>query len=88
MKRKLQPELSSLSIEKRQCGNKDLGTRVQWLAEGDCNTHFFHRRATRRRQKNKNTHLSKPDGAITTDLTEMGALTGNFFIVICMNQNV
>ena len=54
-------------------------SRVQWLAEGDKNTRFFHLRASQRKKKNKISGLKKPDGATTTDDAEMAQLTTNFY---------
>jgi hypothetical protein len=63
-------------------------SRVQWLAEGDRNTHFFHRRASARKQKNKVTQLTKPDGSITEDPAEMGALTTDFYSNLYESEGV
>ena len=42
-------------------------SRIQWLSEGDRNTHFFHQRVSRRKKKNKITSLSRADGVLTED---------------------
>jgi hypothetical protein len=54
-------------------------SHIQWLAEGDRNTKFFHRRASNHKQKNKVSRLAKPDGSITEDAAEMGEMTRNFY---------
>jgi exonuclease III len=55
-------------------------SRVQWLSEGDKNTHFFHQRANRRRKKNKIEKLKKSDGSMTEDVQELKTLSRNFYI--------
>ena len=44
-------------------------SRVQWLWEGDHNTHFFHLQASMRRLKNLIKAPQKPDGQVTEDVT-------------------
>jgi hypothetical protein len=47
-------------------------SRIQWLAEGDKNTHFFHQRSSRRKKKNKISEIVKEDGSIVLEEAEMG----------------
>jgi hypothetical protein len=55
-------------------------SRIQWLSEGDKNTHFFHQRASRHRRKNKIGHLKRSDGGtVTDDRQEMKELTREFY---------
>jgi hypothetical protein len=54
-------------------------SRVQWLSEGDKNTHFFHQRASRRKKKNSITRLLKPNGDFTDDPHELSELARNFY---------
>jgi hypothetical protein len=48
---------------------------VQWLAEGDKCTRFFHLCACKRRKKNIITGLKRLDGSRTEDETELGTNT-------------
>jgi hypothetical protein len=52
---------------------------IQWLAEGDRNTKFFHMRASRRKKKNRICRLTRQDGSVTEDLDEISLLTWNFY---------
>jgi hypothetical protein len=54
-------------------------SRVQWLAEGDKNTRFFHLRASQRKRKNKITHLRKSNGEVTKDPGIMASATNEFY---------
>ena len=45
-------------------------SHIQWLSEGDRNTHFFHRRSCMRRQKYAISQLTRPDGSTTDYKTE------------------
>jgi hypothetical protein len=53
--------------------------RIQWLIEGDNNTKFFHQKASRRRNKNKITQLTREDGTISEDIDEMQHMTREFY---------
>jgi hypothetical protein len=52
---------------------------VQWLAEGDKNTRFFHLRANQWKRKNKVASLRKPSGDLTEDPKEMADATTKFY---------
>jgi hypothetical protein len=54
-------------------------SRVSWLREGDRNTKYFHRQASRRHRKNRIRLLKRPDGSITVDKAEMEAMARNYF---------
>jgi hypothetical protein len=53
--------------------------RIQWLAEGDRNTRFFHQKASRRRSKNAITRLARQDGTVTEDVEELKSMTTTFY---------
>ncbi|KAK1598491.1 hypothetical protein QYE76_048259 [Lolium multiflorum] len=63
-------------------------SRVQWLAEGDKNTRFFHLRASQRKKKNRVARLKKPDGSFTEDDGEMAQLTGEFYEDLYRSEGV
>lgn len=54
-------------------------SRIQWLAEGDSNTQFFHRKASGRKRKNHIDKLTRPDGTVTSDPGEMKELARSFY---------
>ena len=54
-------------------------SRIQWLNEGDNNTKFFHQKASRRRNKNRITQLSREDGTICEEIDEMQQMTRDFY---------
>jgi hypothetical protein len=54
-------------------------SRIQWLADGDNNTKFFHQKATQRRNKNKITELTMTDGTVTQDVDTMQSMTRDFY---------
>ena len=47
-------------------------SRVQWLKEGDKNTHFFHSSVKGRRKRNKMQRLQREDRTWTTSEEEIG----------------
>lgn len=54
-------------------------SRVQWLAEGDGNTIFFHQKASNRRRKNRIEQLTRDDGTICTDERGIGIMVNDFY---------
>ena len=54
-------------------------SRIMWLTDGDRNTRFFHLRASQRRRRNRISKLKKPDGTVTVNEEEMGAMATDFF---------
>jgi hypothetical protein len=63
-------------------------SRVQWLAEGDKNTRFFHLRASQRKKKNQIQSLKRPDGVITEDEQEMADLTREFYNNLYLSEGI
>jgi hypothetical protein len=53
--------------------------RVRWLAEGDRNTNFFHRKATWRQSKNTIKRIRGLNGNWTDDPGEIKEIANNFF---------
>ena len=49
--------------------------RVQWFAEGDKNTKFFHQKASTRKKKNIITRLVRPDGTFCMNRNELESMT-------------
>jgi hypothetical protein len=54
-------------------------SRVAWLREGDRNTKYFHRQASRRHKKNRIRKLKRSDGTTTIDTVEMEAMARDYF---------
>jgi hypothetical protein len=54
-------------------------SRVAWLAEGDRNTKYFHRKATWRQSKNNIKRIRGLNGNWTYDPEEINELANNFF---------
>lgn len=61
---------------------------VQWLAEGDKNTRFFHLRASQRKKRNKISQLKREDGPITSDDQEMANMTRDFYNKLYLSEGV
>jgi hypothetical protein len=61
-------------------------SHVQWLSEGDKNTHFFHQRASRCRKKNRISRLKRSDGTVTEDVDELMAMSQNFYDTLYMSE--
>lgn len=53
--------------------------RTEWLKDGDCNTKYFHRRASARKSKNKISSLTDVDGAIYTEPVDLNRIIHNYF---------
>jgi hypothetical protein len=54
-------------------------SRIAWLREGDRDTKYFHRRASKRRRKNRIRRLRREDGTWTSDPAEMENMARAFF---------
>ena len=54
-------------------------SRIAWLREGDRNTGFFHRMASRRRSKNRIVKLNRPDGTECTEVEEMHEMVVDYY---------
>jgi hypothetical protein len=63
-------------------------SRIQWLAEGDKNTRFFHLRACQRKKRNKITRLVRHDGMATEDAEEMASMTRDFYEQLYTSEGV
>ena len=61
--------------------------RIQWLAEGDSNTKFFHKKASARKAKNHIMELQRADGSMTSDQEEMAAMATSFYENLYASQN-
>jgi hypothetical protein len=53
-------------------------SHVQWLAEGDKNTRFFHLRVSQKHKKNRVSELTKDDGTIVNEEGAMGGMANIF----------
>ena len=54
-------------------------SQIQWLAEGDGNTKFFHQKATTRKRRNKISQLVREDGTIYSDEEEINGMAKDFY---------
>jgi hypothetical protein len=63
-------------------------SRIQWLAEGDKNTRFFHKRASQRKKKNRIAALARADGTPMSNEKEMGALANGFYKQLYTSEGV
>jgi hypothetical protein len=63
-------------------------SRVAWLREGDCNTKYFHRRASWRRRKNRVRRLKREDGTWTSVNAQMGDLALGFFNLYLLRRKL
>jgi hypothetical protein len=53
--------------------------RVQWLAEGDMNTKFFHQKASNRKKKNRIHKLTRDNGTICDNQNELEQMARGFY---------
>jgi hypothetical protein len=53
--------------------------RIQWLAEGDKNTHFLYIRASKRKKRNHIVKLKRADGVMTEDTQELSTMAQDFY---------
>lgn len=56
--------------------------RVQWLAEGDSNTAFFHKIASARKKKNSIDRLTRVDGSMCEDSVELKEMASDFYKIL------
>jgi hypothetical protein len=61
-------------------------SRVQWLAEGDRNTTFFHARCRDRARQNKIMTLRREDGLVCHKQEELQNVAINFYVKLFMAQ--
>ena len=61
-------------------------SRVQWLRDGDGNTAFFHAKAKERSRQNHIGSLTKEDGSLTTNQSELKAIAEDFFAQLFQAQ--
>jgi hypothetical protein len=62
--------------------------RIQWLAEGDKNTKFFHQKANMRRKKNRVEKLTRPNGTICDNPMELEEMSKEFFEDLYKSEGV
>ncbi|KAK4847007.1 hypothetical protein QYF36_024264 [Acer negundo] len=62
--------------------------KVFWLKEGDCNTKFFHAKATSRRSRNRLRGLFDTSGTWRTDKAQMGDIINRYFIDIFVSAQL
>jgi hypothetical protein len=63
-------------------------SRIQWLAEGDRNTRFFHLRASKRKKKNRIARLKRTDGLFTEDQIELGHMAKDFYKSLYTSEGI
>lgn len=61
--------------------------RIQWLAEGDNNTQFFHRKASARKAKNRISELQRADGTVCANEHEMASMATSFYSNMYASEN-
>nr|XP_040249320.1 uncharacterized protein LOC120966829 [Aegilops tauschii subsp. strangulata]XP_045086245.1 uncharacterized protein LOC123494445 [Aegilops tauschii subsp. strangulata] len=61
--------------------------RIQWLAEGDSNTKFFHQKASARKAKNRIVELQRGDGSVCKEEHEMADMATNFYSNLYASEN-
>ncbi|XP_071685016.1 uncharacterized protein [Lolium perenne] len=63
-------------------------SRVQWLAEDDKTSRFFHQRASQRKKKNKISRLTREDGTVTENEQDMARVTSGFYAQLYQSEEV
>ena len=61
--------------------------RIQWLAEGDSNTKFFHRKASARKAKNRIAELHRGDGSVCKEEHKMADMATSFYSNLYASEN-
>lgn len=62
-------------------------SRITWLKDGDCNTKFFHSKASSRRSQNTLTGLVSSHGDWCTENSEMAAIVMDYFDSLFTSTN-
>ena len=76
----------SILIEKEEIYWKQR-SRISWLCEGDCNTKFFHVKASARRKKNLIVSLKEMDGTVIEQQSDTARVIIQHFSTIFQSSN-